>query len=79
MSAVLGGVESLVFTGGIGENDPEVRAEICGRLSSIGVELDHARNLVASDPISASSSRCQVRVLPSQEDEQIAHQTWSLC
>jgi len=76
---VLGGVESLVFTGGIGENDPQVRAKICGRLASIGLVLDHARNRVTGDPISDASSRCQVRVLPSQEDEQIARETWLLC
>jgi acetate kinase len=79
MSAVLGGVESLVFTGGIGENDSPVRAKICGRLASIGLVLDDARNRVAGDPISNSSSRCLVRVLPSQEDEQIARETWRLC
>jgi acetate kinase len=79
MSAVLGGVESLVFTGGIGENDPQVRATICGRLASIGLVLDPGRNRATADPISDSSSRCQVRVLPSQEDEQIARETWLLC
>jgi acetate kinase len=79
MSSVLGGVELLVFTGGIGENAPAVRAQICGGLSSIGLDLDCARNRTASDPVSADSSRCSVRVLPSREDEQIAHQTWSLC
>jgi len=79
MSAVLGGVESLVFTGGIGEDDPQVRAKICGRLSSIGLSLDCGRNQHATDPISDSTSRCQVRVLSSQEDEQIARETWLLC
>jgi acetate kinase len=79
MSAVLGGVELLVFTGGIGENDAEVRAGICGRLSSIGVILDESRNRAASDPISGKGSGFQVRVLPSKEDEEIARQTWALC
>jgi acetate kinase len=79
MSAVLGGAESLVFTGGIGENDPQVRAAICERLASIGLVLDLGRNRATADPISDPSSRCQVRVLPSQEDEQIARETWRLC
>jgi acetate kinase len=50
MSAVLGGGESLVFTGGIGENDAEVRAGICGRLSSIGVLLQDSRNRAGATP-----------------------------
>jgi acetate kinase len=78
MSAALGGVDTIVFTGGIGENDPEVRALICGHLAVIGVRLDSARNRDAGDPISDGASRCQVRVLPSQEDEQIARQAWTL-
>jgi acetate kinase len=78
MSAALGGVDTIVFTGGIGENDALVRVLICGHLGVIGVRLDAARNRDAGDPISAASSRCQVRVLPSQEDEQIARQAWTL-
>jgi len=79
MSAVLGGGQLLVFTGGIGENDAEVRAGICGRLASIGVLLDESRNRAASDTISDKGSGFQVRVLSSKEDQEIAHQTWSLC
>lgn len=78
MSAALGGVDAIVFTGGIGENDAQVRALICGHLGVLGVRLDAAGNRDAGDPISASASRCQVRVLPSQEDEQIARQAWTL-
>jgi len=79
MSAALGGVDTIVFTGGIGENDAQARALICGHLGVIGVRLDAARNRDAGDPISDHASRCQVRVLPSQEDEQIARQAWTLC
>lgn len=79
MSAALGGVDTIIFTGGIGENDAHARALICGHLGVIGVRLDAARNRDAADPISDDGSRCQVRVLPSQEDEQIARQTWALC
>jgi acetate kinase len=79
MMAALDGVDMIVFTGGIGENDREARAAICGRLSWIGISLDEARNEAANNPISAASSRCAVRVLPSQEDEQIARHTWTLC
>jgi acetate kinase len=79
MSAALGGVDTIVFTGGIGENDAQVRALICGHLGVIGVRLEVAHNLDPGDPISDGASRCQVRVLPSQEDEQIARQAWTLC
>jgi len=78
MSAALGGVDTIVFTGGIGENDAQVRVLICGHLGVLGVRLHAARNRDAGDPISAGGSRCQVRVLPSQEDEQIARQAWTL-
>ena len=78
MIAVLNGVDLVVFTGGIGENDAEVRAAICGGLSWIGVSLDEVRNLSANNPINNSESRCSVRVMASQEDEQIARHTWAL-
>ena len=68
MMAVLGGVDLIVFTGGIGENDEEVRAAICGGLGWAGVTLEGERD-------SRSAPRCRVRVLASQEDEQIARHT----
>ena len=78
MIAALDGVELIVFTGGIGENDAEARAEVCGGLSWIGISLDEARNRSVNNPISDPASRCRVLVLPSQEDEQIARHTWAL-
>ena len=78
MIAALGGVDLLVFTGGIGENDVEARAAICGGLSWLGLSLDEDRNQSANNPINGSGSRCAVQVLPSQEDEQIARHTWAL-
>jgi acetate kinase len=78
MIAALDGVDLVVFTGGIGENDEEVRAAICRGLSWIGVSLDETRNAFANNPVNDSASRCRVRVLPSQEDEQIARHTWAL-
>jgi acetate kinase len=79
MIAVLNGVDLLVFTGGIGENDAASRSAICGALSWIGVDLDEVRNRSAANPLSRQKSRCGVLVLASQEDEQIARHTWSLC
>lgn len=78
MIAALGGIDLLVFAGGIGENDCEARAEICAGLSWIGIGLDEARNRSANNPISDTTARCRVLVLPSQEDEQIARHCWSL-
>ncbi|HEX3494234.1 MAG TPA: acetate/propionate family kinase [Methylocella sp.] len=78
MIAALDGVDLVVFTGGIGENDGEARAAICGGLSWIGVRLDEARNGSANNPINDPASRCSVLVLASKEDEQIARHTWAL-
>lgn len=78
MGAVLGGLDMLVFTGGVGENDAQVRTEVCAGLSWIGVSLNESRNSAASNPVSSFTSRCQVLVLLSQEDEQIARHTWAL-
>ncbi len=78
MITVLDGLDMLVFTGGIGENDAQVRAEICAGLSWIGVSLDDSRNRATSNPVSDGASRCLVHVLASQEDEQIARHAWAL-
>jgi acetate kinase len=75
MMAVLGGADTIVFTGGIGENDATVRATICADLEWAGIKLDDARNKTLSHPISDSAFACTVLVLPSQEDEQIARHT----
>ena len=66
MIAVLDGIDLIVFTGGIGENDGAVRGSICAGLSWAGVSLGPA------------PSKVLVRVLPSQEDEQIARHTWTI-
>jgi acetate kinase len=71
MIAVLGGVDLIVFTGGIGENDSEVRGAICGGLDWAGVFMPDKRD-------NLSKPRCEVQVLPSQEDEQIARHTCTL-
>jgi acetate kinase len=78
MTAVLEGLDLLVFTGGVGENDPETRATVCAGLGWAGVGLDQARNRGADNPVSGEGARCEVRVLPSKEDEQIARHTAAL-
>lgn len=79
MAIALGGVDSLVFTGGIGEHDAVIRHEVCARLACLGIELDDALNGLGKGLISGSASGCSVRVLQALEDEQIARHTWALC
>ena len=78
MMAALGGADMVVFTGGIGENDAAIRAEICDGLSWLGMTLDASRNRIADNPINDPASRCSVRVLLSQEDAQIARHSREL-
>jgi acetate kinase len=67
--AELGGLDMLVFTGGIGENDIASRAEICAGLGGLGIELDPVRNNVrGAAVISAENSLVTVRVIPPAED-----------
>jgi acetate kinase len=71
-AAVLGGIDFLVFAGGIGENAPVVRAKICDSLGFLGIELDEARNNQNSPFISANESRVTVRIIPTDEELIIA-------
>jgi acetate kinase len=67
--AELGGLDMLVFTGGIGENDIYTRAEVCAGLGGLGIVLDPARNNVRGEAlISAEKSPVKVRVIPPAED-----------
>jgi acetate kinase len=74
-AAALGGLDTLVFTGGIGERSAEVRAEICQGLGFLGVVVDGARNARHADPISLSGGSCVVRVVETDEDLMIARHT----
>ena len=74
MMAALGGVDVVVFTGGIGENDGKIRASICAGLSWAGVSLNANENGAKYRPV-CNSPVVQVLVLPSQEDDQIARHT----
>lgn len=75
MITVLGGVDLIVFSGGIGENDALVRAAVCDALGWFGIALDADRNQRGQGEIGAAGSRCRVRVVASREDEQIARHT----
>ena len=71
-AAALGGVETLVFAGGIGENAPPVRARICQGLGFLGIELEEKRNVANEGVISTAASRVVVRVIPTDEELMIA-------
>ena len=82
MMAVLGGADALVFTAGVGENSPEVRAAVCDKLAFFGLRLDPAKNaqspLDEDTDISAPDATVRVLVIHAQEDWMIARQCWDL-
>jgi acetate kinase len=78
LTAVLGGLDTLVFTAGIGEHGAPVRAEVCRGLDYLGIVLDPTRNAAHSRIISAPGSSCTVMVIPTNEDLMIARQTRTL-
>jgi acetate kinase len=71
-AAALGGLDTLVFAGGIGENAPSVRARICDGLGFLGIELAEKRNEANEGLISASSSTVAIRVIHTDEELMIA-------
>ncbi|MEO5573638.1 MAG: acetate/propionate family kinase [Gammaproteobacteria bacterium] len=71
-SAALGGLDTLVFAGGIGENAAVIRARICADLGFLGIQLDPTRNISNEPVISADASRVVVRVMPTDEALMIA-------
>jgi acetate kinase len=72
LAAALGGVDAVVFTAGIGENQPEIRARICRGARWLGVELDEAANLAQERRISAGTSAVPVYIVPTDEELMIA-------
>jgi len=74
-AAALGGVDTLVFSAGIGENCPPVRARICEGLRFLGIELNDSRNAESAAVISAETSRVTVRVIRTDEELMIARST----
>ena len=80
MIAVLGGVDALVFTAGIGENSPEVRDAACANFEFLGLKLDTARNSHSpvDQEISVSDSLVRVFIVRAQEDWAIARECWRL-
>jgi acetate kinase len=78
LSAVLGGLDTLVFTGGIGERAAPVRWMICHGLDYLGIHLDPRSNDANAGIISTNTSPCSVRVIPTNEDRMIARHSRAL-
>ena len=78
LTAVLGGIDALVFTAGIGENSPEIRERICQSSAWLGIKLDKSANADGKSQISAANSKLSVWVIPTNEELMIARHTGSL-
>ncbi|RYF68633.1 MAG: acetate/propionate family kinase [Cytophagaceae bacterium] len=71
-SAILGGLDTLVFSGGIGEHAPEIRSRICTNLDYLGISIDEDLNTENAPVMSTAESRVTVRVIPTNEELLIA-------
>jgi acetate kinase len=74
LAAVLGGLDTLVFSGGIGENSPEVRRSACEGLGFLGVDLFDGRNAAGEPLISTAAGPVRVRVIRTDEETMIARE-----
>jgi acetate kinase len=78
MAAALGGLDTLVFAGGIGENAPVIRERVTSGLAHLGVELDPGENRASAPVISPAGSPCTVRVIRTDEEMILARETLRL-
>jgi len=78
LAAVLGGIDAIVFTAGIGENSPEIRQRICEASAWLGLEIDADANNKRESKISTSRSKISVWVIPTNEELMIARHTGAL-
>lgn len=78
LAAALGGLDGLVFTAGIGERAPIIRARVCEQAAWLGVRLDAAANEAGGPQISADHSRVSVWIIPTNEELMIARHTKAL-
>ncbi|RWX81745.1 acetate/propionate family kinase [Neorhizobium lilium] len=78
LASTLGGLDALVFTAGIGEHQPEIRAEVAERLLWLGAELDDNANRQNALRISTPASRISIWVVPTDEEQMIAEECMSL-
>lgn len=78
LAAVLAGIDTLVFSGGIGENAPVVRARVCAGLAHLGIAIDPAANAESAGVISVHGSACTVRVIRTDEEAILAREAAKL-
>jgi acetate kinase len=80
MAAVLEGMDWLVFTAGVGENSPDLRAAACSRVGFLGVKVDGDKNAqpILHEDISTADSRVHLRLIRAEEDWAIAVECWKL-
>jgi acetate kinase len=78
LAAAMGGIDAIVFTAGIGENDPDTRAEVMRGCAWLSVVADEARNKASSGRISADGSQVAAWVIPTDEERMIARHTVGL-
>ncbi|OCC22484.1 acetate kinase [Croceicoccus estronivorus] len=79
LATTIGGLDAVIFTAGIGEHQPPVRAAVCRHLAWLGVELDEAANMANATRIHAPSSKVAVLVIPTDEEQVIADEAFSTC
>ena len=77
-AAVMNGLDAVIFTAGVGENDKKMRARILENLEFLGLELDEAANARGETVISSSNSRAKALVIPTDEEWAIANATTRL-
>jgi acetate kinase len=78
LTAALGGLDTLIFSAGIGEHAPEIRAQICTGLDFLGLHLDSEKNSQNADIVSTDDSRVIIRVIPTDEEIVIARTVHSI-
>jgi acetate kinase len=78
LAAAAGGLDAMVFTAGIGEHAPEIRARVCEQSAWLGVRLEPESNRVGGPRISARDSSVSVWVIPTDEELMVARHTFAL-
>jgi len=76
LAAAMGGLDTIVFSGGMGENAPKIRARVCDGLDFLGIHVDQTKNEAAEGSVAAAESRVAIRVLHTDESITIVRQSW---
>ena len=78
LSVVLGGLDILIFTGGIGEHSPDIRSRICDGLGFLGISVDEEKNITNSAVIAHERGRVEIRIMKTNEELMIARHTMNV-